>query len=257
MELGGRVAFVTGGGSGMGRATARRLTAEGMHVCVADINGASARAVAEEIGGMAVTVDVGDFEALDAAIAACVERFDGLDLAYLNAGIAGAGNIGDFTLDAYRRIVGVNLDGVVFGTAAALKHMRHRPDGTSGGTIIATASIAGIIPFGPDPFYSLTKHAVVGFIRAIGESLAPEGITAHAICPGMTDTGLLGEGTKERMIALGRPIIPSEDIAAAVVNAATAPVQATGTCWVVLYGRPPFPFEFRHIEGHEQFKPAG
>jgi NAD(P)-dependent dehydrogenase (short-subunit alcohol dehydrogenase family) len=256
MELEGRVAFVTGGGSGMGRATARRLAAEGMHVCVADINGGSAKAVADEFGGMAVTVDVGDFEALDAALAACVERFDGLDLAYLNAGIAGVGNIRDFALDDYRRVVGVNLDGVVFGTAAALKHMRNRADGTSSGTIVATASIAGIVPFGPDPFYTLTKHAVVGFVRAVGDSLAREGITAHAICPGMTDTGLLSEETKERMVALGRSMIPAEDIAAAVVNAATAPVQASGTCWVVQPGRPPYPFEFRNIEGHEQFKPA-
>jgi NAD(P)-dependent dehydrogenase (short-subunit alcohol dehydrogenase family) len=256
MELKGRVAFVTGGGSGMGRATARRLTAEGMQVCVADINGDSAKAVADEIDGMAVTVDVGDFEALDTAVNACVDRFGGLDLAYLNAGIAGVGNILDFSLDRYRRVVGVNLDGVVFGTAAALKHMRNRADGTSSGAIVATASIAGIVPFGPDPFYSLTKHAVVGFIRAVGDLLAPEEISAHAICPAMTDTGLLGEDTKERMRAMGRPIIPAEDIAAAVVNAATAPLQASGTCWIVLHGRPPFPFEFGDIEGHEQFKPA-
>jgi NAD(P)-dependent dehydrogenase (short-subunit alcohol dehydrogenase family) len=256
MELQGRVAFVTGGGSGMGRATARRLTAEGMEVCVADINGDTAKAVADEIGGMAVTVDVSDFEALDAAINACEDRFGRLDLAYLNAGIAGGGNMLDFSPETYRRVCGINLDGVVFGTAAALKHMRNRADGSSSGAIVATASIAGIVPFGPDPFYSLTKHAVVGFIRAVGESLAPEGITAHAICPGMTDTGLLSEGTKARMVALGRPIIPAEDIAAAVVKAVTAPVQASGTCWVVQYGRPSYAFAFRDIEGHEQFKPA-
>jgi NAD(P)-dependent dehydrogenase (short-subunit alcohol dehydrogenase family) len=77
----------------MGRATARRLTAEGMQVCVADVNGDTAKGVAGEIGGLAVTVDVSDFEALDAARNACADRFGRLDLAYLNAGIAGVGNL--------------------------------------------------------------------------------------------------------------------------------------------------------------------
>jgi NAD(P)-dependent dehydrogenase (short-subunit alcohol dehydrogenase family) len=256
MDLKGRVAFVTGGGSGMGRATARRLTEEGMHVCVADINPETVKVVAEEIGGIAITLDVGEFGAMEAAMVECSDRLGDLDLVFLNAGIAGAGDIRGFDLATYQRMLRVNQNGVVYGAACALKHMRDRPDGSSRGVIVATSSIAGIVPFPPDPFYSLTKHAVIGLIRAIGLSLAPEGITAHAICPGMTDTGLLGEGTKERMLAAGRQIIPPEEIASAVVHAATAPLEASGTCWVVQYGKLPYPFEFPSVEGHEQFKPA-
>jgi NAD(P)-dependent dehydrogenase (short-subunit alcohol dehydrogenase family) len=253
MDLQDRVAFVTGGGSGMGRATARRLAEQGMKVCVADINGKSAANVAEEIGGMAVSLDVGDFEAMDAAMSVCIDRFGGLDLAYLNAGIAGAGNIEAFDLAAYQRMLGVNQNGVIYGAACAVKHMRNRSGGSSSGVIVATSSIAGIEPFLPDPFYTLTKHAVVGFIRAIGGSLAPEGISAHVICPAMTDTGLLGPGTKERMLEAGRDLLPAEAIADTVVLAATSPIGASGTCWVVQYGRPPYPFEFTHVEGHVSF----
>ena len=253
MDLAGRVAFVTGGGSGMGRAAARRLTDEGMKVCVADINGATAAAVADEIGGMAITLDVGDFDAMDAAMSACVSRFGGLDLAYLNAGIAGGGTIQTFDPAAYERMLGVNQNGVIYSAACAVKHMRNRPDGSSSGAIVATSSIAGIDPFGPDPFYTLTKHAVVGFIRAIGMSLAPERISAHVICPAMTDTGLLGPGTKERMLEAGRDVLAPEAIANAVVLAASSPLDASGTCWVVQYGKPPYPFEFSHVEGHVSF----
>src|SRR3954468_2609225 len=116
-RLGGRVAVVTGGASGIGRATVQRLAAEGASVVVADLDGAGAGRVAEEVGGRAVTLDVAD----PAAWAQLVEDVapGGLHVAVLNAGVAtGEDRITALTDTAYRRIMGVNVDGVVFGTRA-------------------------------------------------------------------------------------------------------------------------------------------
>ncbi|MBN8986185.1 MAG: SDR family NAD(P)-dependent oxidoreductase, partial [Rhizobiales bacterium] len=100
------------------------------------------------------------------------------------------GDIGDLDLSDYRKSVGVNVDGVVFGAVAAVRAMR--AGGAGEGAIVATASLAGILPWHPDPIYSLGKHGVVGFTRAIAPNFAPEGIAVHTICPGITETGALG-----------------------------------------------------------------
>ena len=235
MELQGRVALVTGGGSGIGRASARRLATEGMQVCVVDIDGDAGRVVADEIGGLAVTADVADSTQVDAAFSACVEAFGGVDLAHLNAGItAGHPDLGTITDEIYERVRGVNLDGVVFGARALIRTIRERSDGRDGGVIVATASVAGIDPLGaPDPIYPLTKHGVVGFVRALAPALSAEGIAVHAICPGLTDTAILSEKLKTTFTGMGLPMIEPAQVADAVVAAATAGPEMSGTCWVV------------------------
>jgi NAD(P)-dependent dehydrogenase (short-subunit alcohol dehydrogenase family) len=251
MELKGRVALVTGAGSGMGRATVRRLADEGMEVCGLDVNADAVRAVADEVDGLAITCDVSDAEQVDAAFAQCVEHFGSLDLAYLNAGVAIAwsGEIADLELPNYLRARGVNLDHVVFGARAAARAMRERKDGPSDGAIVATSSIAGLEPVAFDPVYALTKHGVVGLIRSIAPKLAERGISAHAICPNTTDTGMLSQGTKDFLAGKGVALVPAEDIAATVVMAATAPIELTGSCWVVNPGEPPYAFEFGDVPG--------
>ncbi|MFM8303821.1 MAG: SDR family oxidoreductase, partial [Actinomycetota bacterium] len=140
MDPAGRVALVTGGGSGIGRATATRLAAEGMRLCVVDIDRDAARAVAAEVGGEALTADVARSDQVDAVFAQCADRLGAVDLAFLNAGIAiGVADLTELTDDDYRRIMGPNVDGVVFGARAAVRQMRAQ--GT-GGTIVATASLA-------------------------------------------------------------------------------------------------------------------
>jgi NAD(P)-dependent dehydrogenase (short-subunit alcohol dehydrogenase family) len=233
VELHGRVALITGGGSGMGRGTARRLVAEGMRVCVVDVNGDAAAAVADEIDGLAVTADVSDSAQVDAAFTACIDAFGGVDLAYLNAGIGGHSDFGTLTDADYDRVRGVNQDHVVFGTRALIRAVRERTDGRSGGVIVATSSIAGLDPFPPDPLYTLTKHAVVGLMRALAPNLARDGITTHAICPSVTDTGLLTDGTRSAMAGMGITLVTPEQIADAVVAAATSGPEHSGTCWVV------------------------
>src|SRR5256885_17054938 len=86
-----------------------------------------------------------------------------------------------------RRIMGPNVDGVVFGARALVPSMAAR----GGGAIVATASLAGLIAFSPDPIYTLTKHAVVGLVRALAPQLEPPGIPPNAVCPGLTDTPLV------------------------------------------------------------------
>ncbi|HZB41748.1 MAG TPA: SDR family oxidoreductase, partial [Ilumatobacter sp.] len=183
--LDGKVAIVTGAASGIGKATAERLAAEGARVGVVDLTDDAGRTVAESVGGVFHRADVGEPDEVDAAFAAVERELGGVDIAFLNAGIAiGHPQIETLPDDLYRFIMRVNVDGVVYGARAAIRAMERR----GGGAIVATSSLAGLIPFPPDPVYDLTKHAVVGFIRSIAPSLQPKGITANTVNPGMTDT---------------------------------------------------------------------
>ncbi|MCV7150183.1 SDR family oxidoreductase [Mycolicibacterium pyrenivorans] len=249
MNLEGAVALVTGGGSGIGRASAERFAAAGMRVCVVDLDGEAASAVAESVNGFGIACDVSDAEQVDAAFARCAEELGTVDLALLNAGITihWSGDIGSLDLAQYRRSVGVNLDGVVFGAVAAVRTMRARTGGAPG-AILATASLAGLMPWHPDPVYSLGKHGVVGFMRSIAPNLAPERIAVHTICPGITETGVLGD-RRPLVEGFGVPVMEPEAIADAVLLAATAPIEQTGSCWVAQYGKPPWAMEFPEVPG--------
>ena len=165
--------------------------------------------MAQRVGGHFVETDVSDLEANRAAVAFATERAGGLDLAYLNAGVAGGPGLGDdFDLAAYRRAMGINLDGVVFGTHAVLPALRER----GGGAIVATASLAGLMGMPLDPVYTANKHAVVGLARALGPALAPEGIRFNAICPGFAESALTAP-IRERLVAAGFEIITAEAVA--------------------------------------------
>ncbi len=249
MKLAGRVALVTGGGSGIGRAAAQRLAGEGMRVCVLDVDRAAASAVARSLDGLGLECDVSNAEQVNTAFASCVEKLGSVDLAFLNAGITihWSGDIGSLDLADYRRSVSVNLDGVVFGAVAAVRTMRARRDATEG-AILATASLAGILPWHPDPVYSLGKHGVVAFMRAIAPNLAPEGIAVHTICPGITETGVLGN-RRPLVERIGVPVMEPDAIADAVLVAATSPTEATGSCWVVQHGKAPWAMEFADVPG--------
>ncbi len=244
MNLAGEVGLVTGGASGIGRATAERFAAEDMRVCVVDRDEDGGRAVADSVGGLYVAADVGDAGQVDAAFARCADELGGVGVAYLNAGIAiGHPDIATLPDDVYRRIMRVNVDGVVFGARAAVRHMQ--PVGH--GAIVATASLAGLIPFPPDPIYDLTKHAVVGFIRSIAPTLAPDGITANCVNPGMTDTAIITDDAKALLAAAEFPLMPPSQIADAVVAAVTS--GDTGHCWVCQPGREALRYEFRDVPG--------
>jgi NAD(P)-dependent dehydrogenase (short-subunit alcohol dehydrogenase family) len=244
MDLKGRGALVTGGGSGIGAAVVRRLAAAGAHVAVIDRNEEAARRIADEVAGLALPGDVSDPDIMPMLTSVAEERFGRLDIVFLNAGI-GAGQSGTADLDVlkYRQLVGVNVDHVVFGTCAAVPALRR----AGGGTIIATASLAGLMPMAADTLYTLTKHAVVGYVRAAGLSLAEEGIRVCAVCPGFVDTPLVAD-IRDQFADF--PMLVADDIADAVEGILER--GNSGEAWYVQPGREPAPYGFRGVPG-----PAG
>lgn len=237
----GRRALITGGASGIGFATGRRFRKEGASVAILDVNAHAGRRAAEEIEATFIECDVTDSRNVKRAFEEAAQRLGGLDIAYLNAGITSSENEITLLDDAeYRRVVGVNVDGVFFGVREATRLM------TNGGAIVATASIAGINAYPVDPLYSLTKHAVVGITRSLAPLLERAGITINCICPGIVDTPLLGE-MAESLINAGFPLLSADDVAEAVMRAIND--GGTGGAWVVQPGREPLRYEFRGVPG--------
>ncbi|WP_030173872.1 SDR family oxidoreductase [Spirillospora albida] len=239
----GKVALITGGSHGIGAAVARRLAGEGVRIVLADIDEEAGAALAKELDGAFARCDVREPADSEAAVALAVERFGGLDIAFLNAGIAGGGGIGDdFDLAAYRRAMGVNLDGVVFGAHAALPALRAR----GGGDIIATASMAGLTATPFDPVYGANKAAVVGLVRALGPTCAPEGIRVNALCPSFADTDILTP-LKDHLERTGFPILEVTAVVDAFMDILNG--DGAGEAWYVVPGRTSEPFRFRGVPG--------
>lgn len=248
-----KVALVTGAASGIGFATAKSLRAQGATVVMGDVDEARGKSCAEEIGGEFVRLDVSDPDAWREVVDGAVARHGGLDIAFLNAGITtfpatGEELIEGFDIaelpdDNYRRIMGVNVDGVIFGTRAVVPALAAR----GGGAIVATASAAGVIAFPPDPIYTMTKHAVVGFVRSLAPGLIKKQITLNAVLPGAVDTNILGAGFAEKAREMGISMIDPAQIAEGVVHAINE--GSTGKLWLCLAGKGPFAYEFAPVPG--------
>ena len=237
-----RVALITGGGSGIGLAVARAAAADGVRVVIADRDEEAGRAAAAAVGGAFVQIDVTRAEDVTVAVDAATRQDGRLDLVVLNAGITtGETPIDRLTLDRYRTVMGVNVDGVVFGVQAALPALR-----SGGGAIVITASLSGLTPYPQDPVYSMTKHAVVGLTRSLAEPLATDGITINCVCPGFVSTPLI-DAYRERFRLSGLPLLTAEEVAGAVLAAAGS--GQTGQAWVCQPGRPCAPYRFRGVPG--------
>ena len=210
-------AIVTGGEGGLGRAMRARLEREGYGVESLDLT-----------NGFDVT-DPGAWE-----------RIGSVDLACLNAGILTAErNVRELSAEDYRKAVAVNVDGVVLGVLRLARVMER-------GSIVATASLAGLVGMPLDPVYSLTKHALVGFVRSVAQQLAP--VTINAICPGIADTPMLDMHDQRALFAAaGFPLLRPEEVAEAMWRAAAS--DGTGECWFVQPGREPAPFRFANVPG--------
>lgn len=239
----GKVALITGGASGFGAAMARRLAGRGASVVVVDVNEEGAAAVAEEVGGVAMRCDVSSMQDNLAAVALAVERFGGLDVVCLNAGVStGFGVEEDFDLEKYRRVMGINLDGVVYGLHAALPELRRR----GGGDVVATASLAGLTAVPMDPIYAANKGAVVQLVRSLGPVLADSGIRLNALCPSFAYTNIITP-IREGLEGMRVPILSVD----AVMDAFESILDSggSGQAWFVQYGRASEPFAFRNVPG--------
>jgi len=226
MEIAGKVAVVTGGGSGIGRATACALAAEGASVVVADIDAVGGEETVARIadaGGAATFVrcDVAEARSIEACFAVAVEVYGGIDIVHNNAGLVSGEPLWPaITPETLSRVMAVNLGGPVLGTRLALDYLRAR----GGGVIVNTASLAAQFPLAEDPVYSATKAGVAMFTRACA-GLADEGIRVNAVLPGLVDTPLLhkaGDGSRPpEWVERSRPvtgILDPEAIAAVVLD---------------------------------------
>jgi NAD(P)-dependent dehydrogenase (short-subunit alcohol dehydrogenase family) len=241
--LQGKVAVVTGGASGIGLAAARLLANEGASVLVVDRDGDGAHDAAADIGGSALLADVSRSEEWHRIVSAARDM-GGADVAYLNAGVTtGVEDIASVTDEQYQRILGVNVGGVVYGTRALVPEIASR----GGGAIVATSSLAGIVAFPGDPLYTLTKHAIVGFVRSLGPRLAEKNVTINAVCPGLVNTPMIDGEIREALAGSGFPLIAPESVAEAVIGCMLG--SATGQAIVVQSGREPVAYRFGRPPG--------
>lgn len=235
--LEGKVAVVTGAASGIGLASARRMRAEGAQLVLVDVQHVVHEA-ADELGARAVVADVGAPRSWEQVVAVA-EGLGGVDIALLNAGTAiGQEDIGALTDDEYRRIMSVNVDGVVYGARAVVPAIGRR----GGGAVVVTASLAGLIAFPGDPVYTATKHAVIGFVRSLAPTLRRQGITINAVCPSLVDTPLIDGKTRDVLAGAGFPLISAQDVADVVFDCVVG--DETGRAIVVQAGLGPTPYRF-------------
>jgi NAD(P)-dependent dehydrogenase (short-subunit alcohol dehydrogenase family) len=233
IDLSGRVAVVTGGGRGIGAATARALADAGASVVVAARSSSEIERVAAELelaghASLAVVSDVTDPKAVQRLREAAEERFGGVDILVSNAGVATSAPLGRVALAEWERLFAVNTTGAFLCAQAFAPAMAER----GWGRIVNVASIAGRTAAAYISAYAATKHALVGLTRALAAELAAQGVTVNAVCPGYVDTrmtdesverisaktGLAAEEARGRVVAMNpqKRLIEPEEVAFAV-----------------------------------------
>jgi meso-butanediol dehydrogenase/(S,S)-butanediol dehydrogenase/diacetyl reductase len=204
----GTVALVTGGGSGIGRATCERLAAEGARVWVADRDQPAAERVAKTLpGGIARQTDVSDAEQVEQLVGEVVGTEERLDVLVNNAGITLGAAVWETAPERWARVLAVNLTGVFNGCRAALPHMI----GRRRGAIVSTASDAGLVGWPGQAAYCASKAGIVGLTRSVAMDAAPYGVRVNCVCPAFTDTPLVEAWVREQP----DPVAARAEVAAA------------------------------------------
>ena len=240
VSFAGKVALVTGGSSGIGRATAHAFAEAGATVVLSDIDAAGGEAVAQALRdgrreAAFIRADVSQAADVARLVTETVARFGRIDCAHNNAGILGGiTRLADVSEDEYDRLMSINLKGVWLCLKAEILQMQRQ----GGGAIVNTASIAGIRGSAWLPIYSTTKHGVVGLTRAAALGYAEDGIRVNAVCPGyvdtqmVTNTPLLQQRAAERT-PMGRLATPEEIAAAVLWLCSDASSYVTGEAMVL------------------------
>jgi NAD(P)-dependent dehydrogenase (short-subunit alcohol dehydrogenase family) len=211
-QLAGRVAVVTGGASGIGKAIARRLIAERMTVVIADIERLALQRAAAETGAIGICTDVASFESVQALADEVKRRFGGLHLLCNNAGVASTARLADMSLSDWTWLLGVNLWGVINGVKAFLPLLKANPDG---GYLVNTASVSGFHVTPDLGGYTVSKFAVVALSETLALELKVDGsnVGITVLCPGPVSTGL-GSSQRNRPSALAGGAFVDRDLEA-------------------------------------------
>jgi NAD(P)-dependent dehydrogenase (short-subunit alcohol dehydrogenase family) len=243
LDLRDRAYAVTGGGAGIGRATAEQLAALGARVAVIDRDAEAAEAVAEAVGGIAVAADIADADSVSAAFDRIGGEFGTLDGVVNSAGILGENlPLDDTTLDGWNRVLAVNLTGGYLVAKAAVPLLRK----AGGGSIVFIASGVALTPLIPGiTAYAASKGGVIALSKTLAKQLGAERIRVNVVCPGTVDTEMAplrdaGGALDPELLAryaLGRGAAPSEIADAAVYLVGPRSSYVTGTVFAVDGGR--------------------
>ena len=244
-RLADKVALITGGAGSIGLATARAFVAEGARVMLVDLAETDVNSAAASLGvqdAVAMSADVTSSDEVERAVAATVERFGGLDVAFANAGVFGTvAPVAEYPVDVFERVMAVNVVGSFLVAKHALAVMR------SGGSLIINSSVVGLTSDRGISAYATSKHAVVGLMRTAAKEMAPSGIRVNSIHPGPTDNDFqhaieveaVGASEEESakafdsMIPLARHATPTEIAQAVVFLASDESTFMTGATLAV------------------------